>query len=238
MKTVRITIITVIALSIASMMGCKKSSTRSVASGSSKLSFQLAVKNGTTLATPASDTIPGLVWTAGTADVSKFSFEARRNGVSIEIESNNLTTVNLFGVSPVTTYVTLDTGIYKEIEVTAFLDHSSTDTIPLKLTGTFKTDSGKTVPIQFDLMSDARIKVEEKNIDLNGTATVTALVDIALDKLMNGITAADLDKATLTNGGIVISKTSNSWLYFKILANISGCGHAEWREDHHDHGDD
>ncbi|MBS1529222.1 MAG: hypothetical protein JSU01_02850, partial [Bacteroidetes bacterium] len=163
MKPLKTTMISMIMLfAVASMVGCKKSGNSRPIKSTSQLAFQLkATHLADTVVIP--DTIAGLVWTAGTADVSRFSFDAWRNGVSIEIESHNLTSVNLFGTTPIQTYVTLDTGTYKRIAITAFLDPSSGDPTPLQLSGTFKTDSAKTDSIQFDLTDAARIKVQAKD---------------------------------------------------------------------------
>jgi hypothetical protein len=240
MKTVRTSIIATLILAIISFAACKKGSNKSsvVPSGTAKLSFQMKATNATLASLPAdsTSTITGLTWTAGTANIGKFSFEARRSGVSINILSRNLTNVDLFALTPLQTYVTLDTGVYKEIEITAFLE--STDTIPpLKLSGTFLNDSAKTVPIEFDLSGHATVKVEEHNIDINGTTDYTALLDMQLGRVTKGITADDLNKATLTNGAIIISKTSNSGLYWKMRSNIARCGWGEFREWRRDHDD-
>lgn len=238
MKTVRTSIIAAVVLVIISFAACKKGSNKSsvVPSGTAKLSFQMKATNATLASLPSdsSSTIAELTWTTGTANIGRFAFEARRSGVSINIESNNLTNVDLFALTPLQTYVTLDTGVYKEIEITAFLE--STDTVPpLKLSGTFLNDSSKTVPIEFDLSGHATVRVEQKNIDINGTTDYTALLDMQLARVTKGITAGDLDKAKLTNGAIVISKTSNTALYWKMRSNIARCGWGEFREWRHDH---
>jgi len=41
--------------------------------------------------------------------------------------------------------------------------------------------------------------------------------------------AAELNKAKLTSGTIVISKSSNTQLYYKMRANIAGCGRSFFR---------
>lgn len=219
------------------MAACKKNSGPTVATANSKLTFQMQATNSTPGLAGTSDTasVPGLTWTAGTANIGRFTFEAKRNGVSIDIQSHNLTNVNLFSLTPLVTYVTLDTGVYKEIEITAFLESSGNDTVPpLKLSGTFVNDSTKTIPIEFDLGDNSIVKVEANNIDINGTTDYTALLDMQLNRVTKGITAADLNKAKLTNGKIIISKTSNTSLYFKIRGNIAGCGRSEFREHHRD----
>ena len=231
MKTLKTSIFASVALVIVSLAACNKnnnSATPTVASGSSKLSFQMQAVN----AAPDSiikDTITGLTWTAGTANIGWFAFEAKRKGVSINIQSSNLINVDLFALTPLQTYITLDTGTYQQIEIIANLQ--STDSIPpLKLTGSFKNDSSKTVPIEFDLSGNTIVKVVQKNIDINGTTDYTALLALQLDRVTKGITAADLNKAKLTNGAIIISKTSNTLLYLKMKSNISICGWGAFRE--------
>ncbi|MBS1523427.1 MAG: hypothetical protein JST50_20670 [Bacteroidetes bacterium] len=238
MKTVRTSIFAAVVLAMISFAACKKGSNKSsvVPSGSAKLSFQMQATNANLASLPADSvsSISGLVWTAGSANIGRFAFEARRQGVSINVESNNLTNVDLFALTPLQTYITLDTGVYKEIEITAFLE--STDTIPpLKVSGTFTNDSSKVVPIEFDLSGHATVQVEEKNIDINGTTDYTALLSMQLDKLTKGITADDLNKAKVTNGTIIISQSSNSALYWKMRSNIARCGWGEFREWRHDH---
>jgi hypothetical protein len=243
MKTIRTSIIASILLAVISFSACKKngsSNTPVVASGTSKLSFQLsadATDSTGTVPDSSKSSITGLTWAAGTANIGRFSFEAKRNGVSIDIDSHNLTNVDLFALTPLVTYVTLDTGVYKEIRIKAYLQSSNNDSIPpLKLTGTFTNDSTKVIPVEFDLTENSIVQVSAKNIDINGTTDYTALLDMQLGKVTKGITAADLNKATLTDGKIIISKKSNVFLYYKIRANISGCGRSFFREHHKDRG--
>lgn len=239
MKTIKTSIIAVAALAVVSLAACQKGNNKSaVPSGTAKLSFKMQATNAALASVPADSvsSISGLVWTAGTANIGRFTFEAVRNGVSIEIESHNLTNLDLFALKPLQTYVTLDTGVYKEIEIKAFLE--STDTVPpLKLSGTFKNDSAKVIPIQFILSGHATVKVQEKNIDINGKTNYTALLDLQMNRLTKGITDADLNKATVTNGTIIISQTSNTWLYWTMRANLGGCGWSEFRENHDENGD-
>ena len=234
MKTIRTSILASVALIMISLAACQKnnkSNTPTVASKSSQLSFQMQAVASAVDSTTGKDStqgITGLTWTTGKANVGKFSFVAKRSGVSISIFSNNLTNVDLFALTPLQTYVTLDTGTYKSIVITAYLEKSDT-VAPLKLTGTFATDSAKTVPIEFDLTDNAIVQVKTKDIDINGTTDYTALLDLQLNKVTKGITADDLNKAKQTNGSIIISSKSNVFLYYKMRANIALCGWYQFR---------
>jgi hypothetical protein len=88
------------------------------------------------------------------------------------------------------------------------------------------------IPIEFDLTDNAIVQVGASNIDINGTTDYTALLDLQLNRVTKGVIAAELDKAKLTGGKIVISKSSNSQLYFKMRANIAGCGRSFFRQHH------
>jgi len=238
MKTVRTSILATVVLAIISLAACQKNNKSNVApaaTGSSKLAFQLQATNATLASLPADSTssITGLVWTAGTANVGKFAFFAKRSGVTINVFSNNLTSVDLFALTPLQTYITLDTGIYKKIAITAYLEKQDT-ILPLKLTGTFVNDSSKTVPIEFDLSHNAIVQVKADSIDVSGTTDYTALLDMQLDRVTKGITADDLNKAKLTDGAIIISDKSNVWLYYKMRANITLCGWFECRRHKRD----
>jgi hypothetical protein len=237
MKTFKKSIFAVVLLAVIALAACKKnSSTPKLASATSQLAFQVQASN---LASVPDSLIKGLTWTAGIANISKFTFEAQRKGTTIDITSRNVDSVDIFSLNPTMTYVTLDTGVYKEIEVKVYLEPSSdTSKLPLKLTGTFTNDSSKVIPIELDLNSDVTISTEVDNVDITGTADYTALVTMELYKLMAGVTATELDKATLTGGKIIISKTSNASIYRMIRSNVSDwrCGHFEFRE--HGRGDD
>lgn len=249
MKTLKTGIFAAMVLALTGLAACKKT-TNSPSSKTSQLSFQLKADNATSnlsaiftgskLATNSTFTgIAGLTFTSAVANISKFKLEAKRNGVEIEVTSKNLTNVDLFALSPSIASVTLDTGIYNEIEIKVILAHSAdTSAIPLKLKGTFTASGGSAIPLEFNFNSDATIKAEAENINVTSTIDFVALVHLHLNKLEAGITATDLENATLTNGVIVISNTSNTTIYNKVLANLSTCGENEFREQHKDGSDD
>ncbi len=229
-----------IALAAMSLAACKKSGTLPT-STKPQMSFQVKADNLSTNLASASqgstsiNSITGLTWTSGIANISQFKLEAKKNGVETEVTSKNLTNVDLFALSPSVANVTLDTGTYKEIEIRVVLRKSSdTSALPLKLKGTFTTGGGTVIPIEFDFNDNAIIKAEGHNIIVTSTTDFVALVHLHLGKLEAGISAADLEAATLTNGTIVISGSSNSSIYNRVLANLNGCGESELDEHHKD----
>lgn len=249
MKTFRTGTIALVALTVLSLAACKKSG-NSPASQNSQLTFQMQADNASTnlsattsgskLATNSTFTgIPGLTFTSGTANISQFKFEAKRNGVEIEVASRKLTNIDLFAANPSIAGVTIDTGTYREIEIRALFQKSAdTTAIPLQLKGSFTTSGGAVIPIEFDLNDNATIKSEVEDVHVTSTTDFAALIHVHLRKLEANVTAADLEAAKLTNGVLVISNTSNTTIYNKILNNFTNCGEAEFHGHHHDGSDD
>jgi hypothetical protein len=183
--------------------------------------------------------ITGLTFTSGTANVSQFKFEAKRNGVEIEVTSKKLTNIDLFAASPSIAGVTIDTGLYREIEIRAIFQKSAdTTAIPLQLKGSFTAGNGTVIPIEFDLNDNVTIKSEVEDVQVSSTTDFAALIHIHLRKLEAGVTAADLEAAKLTNGVLVISNSSNTSIYNKIIGNFTNCGETEFRGHHKDGNDD
>lgn len=249
MKTFRTGIIALVAFTVLSLAACKKNGT-TPSSKNSQLTFQMQADNASAnlsattsasgLATSSTFTgIPGLTFTSGIANISQFKFEAKRNGVEIEVSSKKLTNIDLFAASPSIAGVTIDTGTYREIELRAIFQKSAdTTAIPLQLKGSFTSSGGTVIPIEFDLNDNATIKSEVEDVHVTSTTDFAALIHVHLKKLESGITAADLEAGKLTNGVLVISNSSNTVIYNKILNNFTNCGEAEFHGNHHDGSDD
>jgi hypothetical protein len=230
-------------LATTSLISCKKDSTSS-ASLTPQVSFALSTDNAiTTFAvSPGSNGLTvsavstgaaSVKWTAGTANIARFKLEAKKGNTKIEITSKNLSNVDLFSISPSLISSTIDTGTYKEIEIRAELEKSTSTTLPLILKGSFTTASGLVVPIEFDYNDNATIKAEADNVVVDGKTDLTTILNMHLNKLLAGVTAADIDATTRTSGTILISGTINASLYNKIKVNIeSACSSKGF--EHHD----
>jgi hypothetical protein len=244
MKKFRPGIFACITMAVMALAACKKNGTMPSSTGP-QMSFQVKADNlSTNLASATQgsasvNSITGLTWISGIANISQFKLEAKKNGVETEIKSKNLTNVDLFALSPSIANVTIDTGTYKEIEIrVVFRKTSDTSALPLMLKGTFTTSGGTVIPIEFDFNDDATIKAEAHNITVTSTTDFVALIHLHLGKLEAGISAADLEAATLTNGMIVISNSSNTSIYNRVLSNLGNSGESEFDEHHKDgHGD-
>lgn len=98
------------------------------------------------------------------------------------------------------------------------------------LSGQYTNAAGNKTRIMVPITDDVMFKTQQDSITVAaGVATdFTGVVQIYLDKLLTDISSTNLDNATLTNGNIVISSTSNTALYYLIRRNLfmdHGCRH-------------
>ncbi|HTH82183.1 MAG TPA: hypothetical protein VL490_04585 [Mucilaginibacter sp.] len=218
---------------------CQKSDLSSSASSSTQMSFAISASGtGGSLASVANSggittnaigstavaPTGSITWTSGIANIAYFKLEAKKKNTEIEITTKNLSNVDLFAITPASISTVIDTGTYKEIEVRVALAKTSGSAIPLTLKGTFTTPGGAIVPIEYDFNEDALIKVEAENITIDGKTDIAAIAKINLTTVINGMTAAALDKATRVNGTLIISSTVNADIYDKIKANVALSG--------------
>lgn len=226
-----------LAITMAAMLfsACKKDSNSvNNSSTSAQMSFGLQADNtsallannetSAALSTQVSSGAGSVTWTSGTANISGFKFEAKRRGLEVEIKSQSMASIDVFAPVPTMVSSVIDTGVYREIEIRVMLSKTSGSAIPLTLKGTFTTTGGAAVPIELDFNDDATIKAEADNVTVDNTTDITTIVSMHLNKLLDHVTAANLDAATRTSGTIVISSGSNTGIYNKIKDNIGNCG--------------
>jgi hypothetical protein len=161
-----------------------------------------------------------VTWNSGIANIARFQFEAKKHNTEVEINSKNLTNVDLFAITPSLIGATIDTGTYKEIEIRIVFEKTTSTALPLVLKGTFKS-AGTAVPIELDFNDNAVIKAQSEDVVVDQTKDLATTFSMHLNKLLAGVSAADIDAATRTNDSIIISDTVNISLYNIIKANVT-----------------
>ena len=220
---------TMIAGTATFLSSCKKDNSAGVPSSTStsQMSFGINSDNATTNFSAlggASSGAAAITWTSGMANISGFRLEATKKGFQIEIRSNNLTNVDLFAINPSLVGATIDTGVYTQIEVRVELSQSSNGTLPLTLKGNFTNSGGTVIPIELDFNDNAEIRAEASNVTIDSKTDITSIVTMHLNKLLAGVSANQLNNATLTNGTLIISSSSNTVIYNEIKNAITNCG--------------
>lgn len=216
---------------------CKKDTSSS--SSTLRIKTQATNKSFTVLKS-ASLAIPSFVWDTCFINVSKIEFEAEKKesensqGFSnIDYEWKGAKKIDLFSANSIIGEINLQPGVYEEISLEIKALKADAGTSPVfYLSGTYTNTIGAVIPIKVIVNEDIEFKAEaEGGTILNAVNNYTSLINLNLALLMNGILISDLESATLSNGKIVISSSSNSTLYTKIKGNFDSSDNAEFDED-------
>lgn len=225
--------LTVIALLLSS---CSKNSPKPAP----KLSYQFRVANATaplsatahtsglTTMSVGATTSANVTWQSGYAIVSSISFDGDNENEGNKNEQDDFTEsspfkVDLFNANTLLGNVDIANGTYQNVNIKLELKETAADSA-LYLKGTYTPLAGTTVPVILSLdgkNNDLEILVKAKNLTIAATQSYIEFLDLHLDILMTGVSSADMNAATLTNGAIVINSTSNTAIYSKVLANLN-----------------
>jgi hypothetical protein len=223
-------------LSFASAMlvtSCSKDSTNPATTSlgvkvqATNKSFSLL--KSTSLATPS------LIWDSSFVIVSKIEFEAEKqesemsaDPSEVHFEWNGPAKIDLFKLNSVIGNISLQPGIYHEVSLKINSFSSDAGSLPgFYLSGTFTNADGSIIPIEFIVNEDFEFKVKFEGSTLDAVNDYTGLINMNLIMLFAGIQPADLDGATLSGDRIIISGTSNTALYTRIISNLSSCGESQ-----------
>ena len=200
-------------LFLAGAMLSFSSCVKDAATGTASISFQL--KAATSAINGA-----GITWTAGTAGVANAKIEAKKNdSAAVEYKAEANMQVDLFGAIAIAN-LSVPTGTFRSVEFQSELK-VMTSKPSLHLEGTY-TAGGVTTPVTFDVNTDITVKSKRDSIVISSaSATYTALTTVTLVTLTQDVTEADMKLADRANGKIVISATSSSNIYNKMLANLA-----------------
>lgn len=240
-RTNLIKIAIAVLISSIGLFSCKKdNSARPATLSGSQIAFGVKADNALSPASASKQTVnavtPPITWAAGLANIAKVKFEARANGVEKEFTARGLKNVDLFAFDPSFVSTIIDTGTFTNIEVKLELEQSNTADIPLNLTGNFTRTDGTIVPVEFDVNQNLEIKAEAEHVFIDKTTDLKTTLILHLNLFFQGITAAQLENADLTNGKIIISSTSNIALFNKAISNIQNNGGEAHFEGEHQRG--
>ncbi|MCX2575292.1 hypothetical protein [Pedobacter sandarakinus] len=226
----------VVGLALLSFSSCKKEGNANL-NPESQITFSVkgdltATSNSTNgVSLPTGTASATINWTEGTANVTKFEFEAKKGLVEKEIEVKGLTNINLFAINPEVVKSVIDTGTYREISLKLVLSKSTNGTIPLAFKGTFAGTDGAT-PVEISVNEDLTLKVEVENVKIDAATDLKATFVLGVNKILQGIGVAELNVATKTAGKVLISNTSNTALYNKIKTNLQNIAAAKMESEH------
>ncbi len=229
-----------------SLSSCQKNDSEiMIESGSKSLGVQLQAVNNTYsfgIGTKALTT-GTLKWDTCQMYVSRVHLTATKEQgdtlateFSMDLKFKNSKLADLFSANSLLGDVTLPAGLYDKISIQIQSDKKDAGTAPVFYLAGIYTNALGTTPIAFIVNKDLKFKASAKDsVQLNTAADYTALFQLDLSNaISNGrITEADLDKASLTNGKIIISENSNKEIYekfFKRVLNLDAFQHKAFKK--------
>lgn len=189
----------------------------------------------------------GFSWDTSTMVVSKIEFEAEKFDSSsldgtteTSIEWRGPKRVDLFSVNTLVGSFDLLPGVYHEISLKIEGYQSDAGSSPVfYLSGSYTDAEGTVTPVVVIVDEDLELRVKQEGFQLEAISDYTSLVHVELDQLLSGVSAADIESATLTNGKVIISSGSNTAIYNAIVDNFSTCGESHFSKGReYEAGDD
>lgn len=247
----KISLMALVVIFAISLTSCNKNSQDNPSSTtSSALSFKMqALNKSVSLPVSASGmksasvTSAAVVWDKATMLVSKVSFEAAMKSVLTGKDSLTIAytwrgprTIDLFDLTSTIGSIVLPVGTYEKISLNVKSEREDANGLPLVfLSGNYTNAAGTVVPIVISVSDPISFNTVQKNDTIvAGVATdLSSTIQIYLDQLMVQVDISALDHATLTDGKLVISATSNKVLYQLIMQNLRKDHGCKYEHFHH-----
>ncbi|HLO60148.1 MAG TPA: hypothetical protein VK179_15470 [Bacteroidales bacterium] len=182
------------------------------------------------------------IWDSSYMVVSKIEFEAEKGdsqGPEISYEWKGPRTIDLLGLNNFVGSISLPPGVYHEVSLKLVAYQSDAGSSPVfYLSGIYINAAGTEIPVVLEMNEDIELRVKQEGYLLDASVDYTSLIHMNLSLLFDGISASDLDGATLTDGTIVINSASNADIYNTVLYNLSTCSEYHFSEGRLEAGDD
>jgi hypothetical protein len=233
MKSLKIIAMLAIATGI-TLASCQKDSLDPTAS-SLGVKIQATNKSFQVLKSTWAST-PAFTWDSSFMIVSKITFEAEKlenemshDSSEFEIEWTGPKKVDLFDLNSLIGNIILQPGEYHEISLKVKALKRDAGTSPVfYLSGTYTNSEGSVIPIAVVVDEDLEFRVKQEGAVIDSVTEYTSLINLNLSLLLSDIVVTDLDGATLTDGKIIISNSSNVSLYDKVISQFSTCTESEF----------
>jgi len=150
-------------------------------------------------------------------DAEEHKINSHRDSIEVMIEWSGPKTVDLLNMSDLIGQINLVQANYDRISVMMQSVRGDFGKSPVfYLAGTYTNDSAKVIPLQITIDESVSFSASESGAALDSTSNWVNLVQVNLSLVMSHVRQVNLDAATLTNGVLVVSSTSNIALYRNI----------------------
>lgn len=192
--------------------------------GKPQLHYKMTASNTSSGIGQKSTAAGTIQWTTAVATPTLVKFEAKQGTSEVEYKSSNTTQIDLLAAQPVSFgNFSLAAGTYNEVELKIQLNRSGSSPA-MQLNGTF-TSGATAIPVTFTVNELTELKTEQHNVTLTANTAFSSVTTLDLSSFTTGVTESLLLAASLTNGTVVISSTSNTNLYNIIVNNFKSETH-------------
>lgn len=185
-----------------------------------------------------------VAWDTAHMVVSGITYEAKlkslithHDSIEISYKWKGPQEINLLDTTITLGNFTLTPGFYDEIELRVDGSKKAAGLKPVfYLHGVYTKTDATTIPVKVIVNEDVSFKTEKDSVTVTSTDNTdfASVIQIYLDQLMVDVLPTVLDKATLTNGTLVISADKNRELYWIFVRNLIKNHHC--RHYHHAQG--
>jgi len=187
--------------------------------GVSRLNLQATANRQPVRKAGRTAAVTTLAFTSGSIIFAEVVFDADRvsDGRSISVTHEQVATLN-FATGEITPPISVDVpaGEYKDVYLG--IEIQDVNEVPgIVIEGTYTTTANVVRPIRFEFNSGEVFEAEAERVVLNEKTNVVTRISFDPQYWFGTITAQQLDNATVTNGRILISETSNVAI-FNIVA--------------------
>lgn len=160
-------------------------------------------------------------WTNAFANTTEIRFETEKNLVEIEYTSDAHKKVDLFSTESILGNIVVPPGVYSSVEFEIELASTATEAA-LELKGAYNG-----TPITFKVGGVYEIETERENVTIADGKNYKTITELNFSLLTKGVTENMLANATVANGAIVISSSSNTNIYEVMLNNLHNIDEVE-----------
>ena len=161
-----------------------------------------------------------LVFTSGTITIREVVFDGDNEAQSISRTIAQVADVN-YATGAVTPEIsfTVPPGNYTSVNLGIEMQDvgSSPSTV---IEGTFTNSNLEEIPIRFEFNSGEVFEASAASVAIEAGANIIGKVTFDALDWFSTVTASELENATLTDGTIVISESSNSAIFEKVAARL------------------
>lgn len=161
-----------------------------------------------------------LSFTKGKIKFREVVFDGYLGGRPISITHEQIAVIDYAtGTISPSVFLEVDPGEYKNVNLGIEIQDDGSDP-SIVIEGTYISSEGKTIPLRFEFNSGEVFEAEAESVKITAGSNIVGKITFDALEWFSVISAEALDNATLTNGVMIISETSNSEIFDQIADRL------------------